>query len=222
MRARVGPVLSSPRQVNGGSPQGSILGNLLFTVMTDWLSKDISYTRNELNRGELEDSDQNSQVVVLDMSLARVVGDSPSELGINNITVESLEEEHTVPFEQNGSLSQSDLNGMPEYSYYKHEEYTQSTPTVRGQFQNFVPPGNIINTCLDEQYSSTSGMTFVYMQGHKGNAAIADSTDELLRSALLLSQSNEALNNSAPDPPNWLHRENIIPFTYIDDSNGCE
>ena len=65
-------------------------------------------------------------------------------------------------------------------------------------------------------------MTFVYMAGHKGRAVIADSTDELIKSALLLSQSDEVLNNSAPDPPNWHVRQEIVPFTYIDDSNGCE
>ena len=74
-----------------------------------------------------------------------------------NITVESNEQVGTVSFDSNGSEL-----GTPEHSYVL---YTQFTPTARGQFEEFVPRGNLINACLSEEYSSTTGMTFVYMTG---------------------------------------------------------
>ena len=130
--------------------------------------------------------------------------------------MESNEQVGTVSFDSNGSEL-----GTPEHSYVLHPEYTQFTPTARGQFEEFVPRGNLINACLSEEYSSITGMTFVYMTGRDKKAIIADTTDELLKSPLM-SISNRELNETQPDPPGWLDRDGVIPFTYIDDSNGCE
>ena len=58
MSARIVSTLSAPKQVNGGSPQGSILGNLLFTVTTDKLADSIEYDRGYPNASMNEnDSD---------------------------------------------------------------------------------------------------------------------------------------------------------------------
>ena len=62
--------------------------------------------------------------------------------------------------ESNGSLVDE-----LQVDYYNHGSYLQSTPTNRGQFEEFLPPGNLINSCLSGDYSSTTGMTFVYMRG---------------------------------------------------------
>ena len=227
MRARIGSTLSLARPVNGGSPQGSILGNLLCTVTTDKLTDNIEYNRGILNQAASFSSNHNTlddlgQVAIIDPLLARVVGEQDSELGINNITVESsIENDHSLPFNLNG-IDHESFENEPALDYYAHDKYVQSTPTARGQFEEFIPPGNLINACLDGDYSSITGLTFTYMQGRSKKAVIADSTDELLRSALMLSESNEELNNSAPVPPNWIARKNIVPFTYIDDSNGSE
>ena len=39
MRVKVGDELSSPRPINGGSPQGTLLGNMLFIITTDSLGE---------------------------------------------------------------------------------------------------------------------------------------------------------------------------------------
>ena len=155
----------------------------------------------------------------MDQSLATRITEANSEtFGLNNITVEGEERVGTISFSDNGT---SEL-GTPEHSYIIHPGYTQSTPTTKGQFEEFVPPGNLINACLSEEYSSTTGMTFVYMTGRDKKAIIADTTDDLLKSPLLLSISKRELNESHRDPPGWLDRNGVVPYTYIDDSNGCE
>ena len=148
------------------------------------------------------------------------MGDNESELGIDNITVEQQDREDTISFEENGTVSDS-MDNPPECSYYLHDEYHQSTPTNNGQFANFVPPGNIINQCLSDHYSSTTGMTFVYFRGHQKIGVIADSTEDVLRSAVMISDSNNAIDSSNSLPNICRHRVPIVPFTYIDDSNGC-
>ena len=40
MSVRIGKQHSHPRYINGGSPQGSILGNYLFCMTTDWLGRE--------------------------------------------------------------------------------------------------------------------------------------------------------------------------------------
>ena len=222
MSARIGSTLSSKKAVNGGSPQGSILGNLLFIVTTDKLSDGIEFSPGEVNEPRIdhgESDDLDGSFMVLDGSLARIISDSPSELGINNITVMREDEERTVSFNDNGI---DNSNGLIEQSYFQHGTYTQSTPTNRGQFHEFVPPGNLVNACLSGEFSSTTGMTFVYMQNVKKGAIITESTDNLIKSALALSLSNQAIDSGADDPHQWASRDPIVPFTYIDDSNGSE
>ena len=38
MKVRIGNITSTPRKISGGSPQGSILGNVLFCMLTDQLN----------------------------------------------------------------------------------------------------------------------------------------------------------------------------------------
>ena len=180
MRSRVASTFSLSRHVNGGSPQGSILGNLLFTVTTDKLAADIEYDQGGHNDCLMNSSSSRTSVgdiFPVDLSLAQIVSDSPSDHGLNNITVEGISQESTCDFSQNGRDITD--NHSPEVSYFTHDDFVQSTPTNRGQFQDFIPPRNSINSCLDGTYSSTTGLTFVYMRGHQKQAAIADSTDEI-------------------------------------------
>lgn len=145
--------------------------------------------------------------------MARIVSPVGSDLGVNNITVESKVNEVTPPFERNGFHS----DDMPTYS-----QYTQSTPTARGQFASFIPPGNLIESCLDGTYSSTSGLTFVYMRGGRKGAVIYDTTNELDMSALNLSDSNQEIRITFEEPRGWNDRLPVSPFVYIDDTNGVE
>ena len=218
MQVRVDDVLSAPRAVNGGSPQGSILGNLLFTITTDKISDDISYAKPDLNIADLASEQLSADH--LDLGLARIVNDSQSScLGINNITVVADQPElPSLTFSDNGTSSDSN----PEISYYNHPEFVQSTPTQRGQFASFIPPGNLITSCLSGEYSSTTGLTFVYMPGHKKGAVLADSEEDCIQSALLLSNTNPEINSDATDPPQWHQRPPLKTYTYIDDTNGSE
>ena len=47
MQVRIGNTLSTPKKINGGSPQGSILGNYLFCITTDQLEQGIDYSEAE-------------------------------------------------------------------------------------------------------------------------------------------------------------------------------
>ena len=221
MRCRIGSALSLRKNVNGGSPQGSILGNLLFTITTDKLADTITYERQNLNDcvDESMDSMDTAQVFPLDLSLARIVNDSPSELGINNITVEFSSVEHTYDFQENKSLVEE---GGFVTEYFNHDDYTQSTPNAKGQFNRFVPPGNLVNSCLNDTYSSTTGLTFVYMKGCKKNLVLMDTSDGVDGSALMLSDTNNEIAISYDPPAGWVDREEICQYTYIDDMNGIE
>ena len=75
---------------------------------------------------------------------------------------------------------------------------------------------------LPKRYLFEYNWPYVCLHGwpHK-KGIIADTTNDLLKSALLL-RSNQEINNSAPDPPSWSERPPMIPYTYIDDSNGSE
>ena len=222
MTVRVGETLSSPRPVHGGSPQGSMLGNLLFTITTDKITERIDYAKQILNLARLE---KNTEIISLDTSLARIVTDQHSIYGIDNITVTSdsvnSSERGTISFEHNGRECTPDRE-EPDLDYIRHSDFIQSTPTQKGKFARFVPPGNIITGCLNDTFSSTTGLTFVYMQGHQKCNIITDSTDECLRSALLLSNTNPEIDITYDEPPGWAAHSDMIPFVYIDDTNGSE
>ena len=212
IRARVGTTLSDALDIKGGSPQGPILGNLLFTLTTDDLTSTIEYHGTDLNAGFEQGS-----IVQVDTNLARITSPENSDYGINNITVISDISELSAPFHANGSITgEGTFGSLPDPT-----PFTTSSPTSRGQFAQFIPPGNIVNTCLDETYSSTSGLTFVYMQGVRKAAIINDTSEECL-SALNLSASNQELRISYTEPAGWREREKIIPYVYIDDTNGIE
>ena len=60
MQVRIGDTLSTPKK-NGGSPQGSILGNYLFCITTDRLEQGIDYSgaeRDELGRLQMGTPDR--------------------------------------------------------------------------------------------------------------------------------------------------------------------
>ena len=44
MRVKIDNVFSDPLPINGGSPQGTLLGNLIFIVATSELDKNVVYT----------------------------------------------------------------------------------------------------------------------------------------------------------------------------------
>ena len=157
-------VLSEPRAIFGGSPQGSILGNLLLTLTTDELTAGVDYEHlNEVAHEEVSNVRASAEtfdlspelnetkIIRLDLSLARIT-DGASEYGMDNITVEQIEEDNqTYPFESN-SYTTDEL--LP-------KDYHQSTSSTRGQFADFRPPGNLVSSCLSGDYSSTAGETFV-------------------------------------------------------------
>ena len=51
MSVRIGTSMSDPLPINGGSPQGTLLGNLIFIVATSELDKDIEYS--EINHDSI-------------------------------------------------------------------------------------------------------------------------------------------------------------------------
>ena len=97
MTVRIGDEYSSFRQVAGGSPQGSILGNYLFCMTTDRLEVGISAVSAPAPPSQ-----------EIDEGLARIRHEHPSELGSNDITLEREFEELCVPFDRNGTQMGSD------------------------------------------------------------------------------------------------------------------
>ena len=108
MSVKIGKTFSAPREVNGGSPQGSILGTFLFNMTTDHLERSIQYGSDGvcLDEGLLGEGCPSPRTpehrVTIDTGLARIVTDRPSEYGLDNICVVAGEEELCVPFERNG------------------------------------------------------------------------------------------------------------------------
>ena len=47
MWVRIDKTFSDPLKINGGSPQGTLLGNLIFIVATSNLDKDVVYSERE-------------------------------------------------------------------------------------------------------------------------------------------------------------------------------
>ena len=59
MKVRIDKMFSSPLPINGGSPQGTLLGNLIFIIATSDLDKGISYEERSLNtNSDNEDCDK--------------------------------------------------------------------------------------------------------------------------------------------------------------------
>ena len=77
------------------------------------------------------------------------------------------------------------------------------------QFESFIPPGNLVSTCLSGAYSSTTGMTFVYMNGMNGRTLLADTTASDSSIARSLVSAEEPLEC----PPNWKSQKQLVPFT---------
>ena len=205
MAAKVGSVFSSERNVPGGSPQGSILGNLLFTLTTDGLTRDIEYNKT---RGDCAPAAVDSINIVIDPNLARIITDSDSEFGINHISIEADDSDsaQTYPFEENGIT----MDLQPSVT---------STPTTRGQFEKFNPPGNLNNNDLNGSYDSLSGDTFVYMQGMRKNTP-------LFMSSLESSTDNSSSPTLLPESESGSERDGgrrgVVPLTYIDNTYGIE
>ena len=87
MQVRIGSTLSDPRNINGGSPQGSILGNYLFCITTDRLEQGIDY------RGAVKDRNGNLDASVSleacdhhdDQAESEEVADPTDPLGIRTM-----------------------------------------------------------------------------------------------------------------------------------------
>ena len=212
MWAKIGDVLSSPRNINGGSPQGSILGCLLFSITTDGLDRNIDYGPPPLNTCDMEDNPGN-RTLNIDLSLALIRTEERSDLGINNITVEADLDGACVSFDRNGTDVSSPA--LP-----KNKKFHQSTPTSRGQFEDFIPPGNLVNACLSDTYSSTAELTFVYMASGRraphpdlvsSSSASTPWTSMLAGDLCMTAESN---TDSA--------RNFVMPYVYVDVTNGVE
>ena len=133
--------------------------------------------------------------------------------GINNITVLSdLQQEHTNSFEDNGWLVPDGFSAS----------VRTSSPTARGQFQCFRPPGNICpGDPFEESYNSMVGNTFDYMRGMKNNHLVIDtipSSQESEPFDVLNLQSRYEEMFGLPD--RW--KGNLSVFKYVDDTNGNE
>ena len=115
MSVKIGETMSEERPVNGGSPQGSILGNFLFCICSDELDRGLQDQPSILNNGPEDENSEDSpprsthsreeseeQPTGVDLGLARIVTDRPSSLGVNNIAVVADQLELCVPFERNG------------------------------------------------------------------------------------------------------------------------
>ena len=91
------------------------------------------------------------------------------------------ENELCVPFERNGTTTDDEVNlsGSPPLRVGASCETTpfhQSTPTTRGQFGSFLPPGNLVHG-LEGSFCSESGDTFTNMKGMTNVNAIDDTRD---------------------------------------------
>ena len=193
------------------------MGSFLFTITTDNLTHGIDYEADDLNCARhRQEQDEERDSFPIDLSLARIVGDQDSAYGIDNITIEMEERVHLTPFHMNG-VDRSEQESTPEHSYYHHDDYAQSTPRAASQFENFAPPGNLVNQCLSDTYSSTTGLTFVHLRRVANNlATFSDCGSELYLS----------LTNNKHDNTNEMQNENrppiIPPIIHIDDTNGSE
>ena len=137
-----------------------------------------------------------------------------SNYGLNNITIVREEPLYTTPFELNGLVSDDEERLSPDHSYYRHENYVQSTQKVAKQFSNFSPPGNLINSCLREAYSSSNGMTFVHMRRVNKRVGELDSTDEM-DSALFMSLTDESEGSDISNHHIWEGRPPLIPYVKV-------
>ena len=211
MSVRIGDSMSSPRAVHGGSPQGSILGNLLFSITTDGLCENIDTSNENPNEVILPNSP-------IDDRLARITSENPSCYGFDNITVSADPDELCVPFERNGGNDEE----CDVLDQFMHEDYHQSTPTQAGQFITFLPLGNLRRGgCGDSPYSSTTGETLDFCKRDR-NKMIIDTTSFSEPSSAFTSLSNfeitaDGLGARAPRA-----RDGVRQFCYIDDTNGIE
>ena len=105
MRVKIGSVLSTPRTVPGGSPQGSILGNFLFCVATNELSEE--------EQGGEEESEDLSVVGQQERSAATL---SFEDNGVSGSDISADDNRNVSPItrpppETNNSELVSDISG---------------------------------------------------------------------------------------------------------------
>ena len=182
MRVRIGDEYSTFRSVAGGSPQGSILGNYLFCMTTDRLEAGIS---------AIEAPPQVSQE--FDPGLARIPHDQPSELGLNNITIEREIEELCIPFSRNGTQTDGDLE--------EEEAHLRDL--------------NVVDRLdLEDQNEGTEeDDSFSFFRANRP-FRVYDTPEEIVRRASSFRRELGVRNK-------WQDR-NLLLVKYIDDFNCCE
>ena len=122
MNTRVRETLSSARKLSGGSPQGSILGNFLFCITTDWMERDADFSKATRDQeGRLAGEDLGLR------GLASRVRESPIHPGPPPANQPRFPESIQGPVRR--SSSRIIRNGPPAHS----------TPSIRGQFATFAP-----------------------------------------------------------------------------------
>ena len=126
MSVKVGSAMSTERAVSGGSPQGSILGNYLFCHTTDKLDMDMEPLPSGLPHGIAGNGEDSAHTSPLRPPLAPI-----------------RRPDSTQPVPHPSTPTTSKRAG------------TTSTPSARGQFAAFKPPGNLSSN-IDSPYSSDS------------------------------------------------------------------
>ena len=155
--------MSTERPVNGGSPQGSILGNFLFCVCSDELDRALEDNeelptshagQTPVPETALSASLENTSPGILnvDPELARIVTEEPSELGINNITVLRSPEDLCVPFNRNGTaaLHEGQRTSTPRPADPLSRVGRPQWPVRRPVFSQLGESLNVSDTPLDQ------------------------------------------------------------------------
>ena len=73
MRARIGNTLSDPLTIKGGSPQGTLLGNLLFTLTTDKIEEDPDAADEEADDERTDDNLDGGPIAFTPVGVKRTI-----------------------------------------------------------------------------------------------------------------------------------------------------